>query len=723
MTSFSTVWRALRGIAAAAVLAAVSAGANATGDAADAPQLKAGVEQAAAFSAASAPAEEMVAGFIVKPHHRAGRKLRSALLARDARELSRAARVDLTVKRAMSNDAHVLRLRRAVPLSEARAIAARLMRDSNVELAEPDRILYPASVTPNDPGYAQQWHYFAPAGANMGGINLPNAWDITMGSGSVTVAVIDTGIRQHADLATVLPGYDFITNSTTANDGGGRDADASDPGDWLSANECGNGNAASNSSWHGTHVAGTIAALMNNGLGVTGVAPNVRILPVRVLGKCGGTTSDIVDAMRWAAGISVPGVLDNPNPARVLNLSLGGSGSCSAAFQSAVNDVVNAGKVVVAAAGNSALSTVSQPANCSGVIAVTAHAIDGDNANYANIGPEVAISAPGGGCGTMTTALTCSAFSGPNGYGVYSLGNLGTTTPGADAYSWKMGTSMATPHVSGVVALMLSLDPSLTPAQVTANLRASARPHPAGSACLLPSNVGKCGAGLLDAQAALNMTSPVLVISNSSQIVAPGTLVTLTGNAAPSSGQSFVSYQWTPFPGNPSSVSLTGANSANASFTAPATGVYSFALTATESGTGNTVTANATVRINSAPVLTAVSAQQVSVGSPLEFTVGATDADGNALIFNAVDLPPGASLSAAGVFSWPSAIPVGTYSLTYYASDSYANSGLGSVTINVTGSPGGGGGGSMDDESLVGLAMLAACLRMRRALNARKLKG
>lgn len=714
MKSFSTARRALRGLAAAVLLAAVCGGAGAT----DAAQPKAGAEQLATINAAAAPAEEMVAGFIVKPRHR-GLKLRSALQAHDASELSQAAKVDLRVKRTMSNDAHVLRLARAVPLSEARAIAARLMRDPNVELAEPDRIMRPAAVTPNDPGYAQQWHYYTPAGANLGGINLPNAWGVTLGSGSVTVAVIDTGIRQHADLAMVLPGYDFITNSTTANDGNGRDADPSDPGDWVAANECGNGNAASDSSWHGTHVAGTIAALMNNGVGGTGVAPNVRILPVRVLGKCGGITSDIVDAMRWAAGLPVPGVANNPNPAKVLNLSLGGSGSCSAAFQSAVNDVVNAGKVVVAAAGNDASSSVSQPANCSGVIAVTANTIDGDNADYANIGPEVTISAPGGGCGTMTTAQTCTPFYTSNGLGVYSLSNMGTTTPGADAYSWKIGTSMATPHVSGVVALMLSLAPSLTPAQITSYLRSSARPFPAGSSCLLQGNVGKCGAGLLDAQAALNMTSPVLVISNPLQVVPPGTLVTLSGNAAPSSGQTFVSYQWTPFPSNPAPVALSGANTASASFTAPATGVYSFTLTATESGTGNSVTANATVRVNSAPVLTAVSAQQVSAGSPLGFSVGATDADADPLIYNAVDLPPGASLSAAGVFNWPSAIPVGTYKLTYYASDSYANSALGSVTITVTAAPGGGGGGSMDDESLIGLAILAACLRVRRVLRTR----
>lgn len=718
----SGIWRTML-FAALLLLAPVAMSAYAAGGSGSANGLKEGSQQGAdrpAFIRAfNVPTEEMVAGFIVKPHHRTGRKLRSALQAHDARALSHTAKVELTVKRAMSDDGHVLRLSQPIPLSEARAVATRLMRDGSVAHAEPDRIMFPATFIPNDPGYSFQWHYAAPAGSNKGGANLPYAWDVTLGSTSVVVAVLDTGIRQHTDLATVLAGYDFITSSSTANDGGGRDSDAADPGDWVAANECYSGSGASNSSWHGTHVAGTIAALMNNGTGVTGVAPNVKILPVRVLGKCGGTTSDIADAMRWAAGLSVPGIPNNPNPAKVLNLSLGGSGSCSAAFQSAVNDVVNAGKVVVVAAGNNASSTVTQPANCNGVIAVTAHSIDGDNANYANIGPEVTISAPGGGCGTMTTASTCTSFYGPNGDGVYSLGNTGGTTPGSDTYSLMMGTSMAAPHVSGVVALMFSLDPSLTPAQVASNLRSSARPHPSGSACLLSSNVGKCGAGLLDARAALNMTSPILVISNSPQLVAPGSSVTLSGSAVASSGHTFVSYQWTPFPGNPSSVTLSNANTATASFTAPATGVYSFTLTATESGTGNVVTANATVRVNSAPVLTAISTQQVSAGDTLQFSVGATDIDGDTLIFNAVDLPAGASLSAGGVLTWPSASPAGSYRLAYYASDGYANSAQASVSINVTAAPGGGGGGSMDDESLIALAVLAACLRMRRALHAR----
>jgi serine protease len=344
----------------------------------------------------------MVSRLIVKPRAQAGAKLANALQSFDASGLSKTANVPLTVIRPMSGDAHVIKLDQPVTLSEARVIAERLMRnDSGVDYAEPDIRAYPTATTPSDPGYLPyQWHYFAPADA-VGGANLPDAWDITKGSASITVAVIDTGYRQHADLGTVLPGYDFIDNTTMANDGGGRDSDAQDPGDWVTTSDtwC-DGGYADNSSWHGTHVAGTIAALMNNGIGGTGIAPNVKILPVRVLGKCGGFLSDIADGMRWAAGLAVPGVPANPTPAHVLNMSLGASGLCSASFQEAADNVVAAGKAIVAATGNSdsipkALMHVGQPANCTGVIAVTAHAQDGSNAAYPEGGGEPASPAPG----------------------------------------------------------------------------------------------------------------------------------------------------------------------------------------------------------------------------------------------------------------------------------------------------------------------------------------
>lgn len=716
--------RTLLGIAATAALVtavATAAPANPAGSS----KLPAGSALRIA-NAASAPAEEMVSRLIIKSRVQAGGKLARALDAHDASSLSQTANVPLTVVRPMSGGAHVVRLDHPVTLSEARVIAERLMRnDYSVELAEPDRILQP-TFTPNpvtNPGYASQWHYFSPAGANKGGANLPAAWDTTLGSNTINVAVIDTGYRQHVDLGTVLQGYDFITDPTRANDGNGRDTDAQDPGDWVAAGECGAGTLAKNSSWHGTHVAGTIAALMDNSNGGTGVAPNVKILPVRVLGKCGGLMSDIIDGMRWAAGLAVTGVPANANAAQVLNMSLGGVGACSVSMQTAVTDIVNAGKVIVAASGNGGTTTVGTPANCTGVIAVTANAIDGDNAGYADIGPQVAISGPGGGCGTQSgLAGTCTTFVTANGPGVYSTLNSGTTVPGTDNYAVYQGTSMATPHVAGVAALMLSVNPALTPAQIKSYLQSSARAHPAGSTCTVGANVGKCGSGLLDAQLALSAATaaaPTASVTNPTAVVAPGTIVSLTGSGTAGTARTISSYAWTQVSG-PSAVAISNSNTASATFTAPASGSYVFRLTVTDNG-GNTGFANSsTVRVNSLPVLTAVPAKTVIAGNPLTFTVTATDADGDAVIFNSVSLPAGATLSPAGVFNWSSATPVGTTAMTYYASDNDGNSATGAVNITVAPVPvaaaasGSGGGGSLDGESLIGLAFLAVCLRLRR---------
>jgi serine protease len=381
--------------------------------------------------------------------------------------------------RATANGANVLQLNRTMSLDEARQLAAELKsRDANVEYAEPDRIMVPLA-TPTDPSYTQQWDLFEATG----GINAPAAWDKSTGAG-INVAVIDTGYRPHADLSgQIVQGYDFISTTTIANDGGGRDTDASDPGDWTPAGSCGTGIPAADqhSSWHGTHVSGTIAAKANNGLGVAGIAYNAKIVPARVLGRCGGYTSDIADAMVWASGGTVTGVPANANKARVLNLSLGGTGACDTTTQNAINSARSRGAVVVVAAGNSNTNAInSNPANCAGVITVAATNRSGGKASYSNYGTNVTIAAPGGDSGA----------------GILSTLNSGTTTPASDNYAWYMGTSMATPHVAGVVALMLSANPNLTPDDVAAKLKSTARAFPA--AC------SGCGAGIVNAAAAVN---------------------------------------------------------------------------------------------------------------------------------------------------------------------------------------------------------------------------
>jgi serine protease len=377
----------------------------------------------------------------------------------------------------------VLKVDRRLSPSEAEALARDIAAsDPDVEYAEPDRILH-KTLSPNDTRYNEQWHYFE----STAGINAPAAWDKATGSG-VVVGVVDTGYRPHADLAAnILPGYDFISDTFVSNDGNGRDSDARDPGDWINAGECGNGEPVQfeSSSWHGTHVAGTIAAVTNNSNGVAGIAFNAKVVPARVLGKCGGYTSDIADAIVWVSGGSVSGVPANANPAKVINISLGGVGGCDNTTQNAINSARSRGTSVIVAAGNeNHNASQDTPANCSGVVTVASVNRSGGRSYFSNFGSTVEVAAPGGD-------VRASASN-----GILSTLNAGTTTPGADAYAFYQGTSMATPHVVGVVALMLSAKPTLTPDQVTSILQSTARSFPA--------TCSQCGAGIVNANAAVD---------------------------------------------------------------------------------------------------------------------------------------------------------------------------------------------------------------------------
>ncbi|NGY60771.1 S8 family serine peptidase [Lentzea sp. NEAU-D13] len=359
-----------------------------------------------------------------------------------------------------------------------------LMARGDVEYAEPNIVLESTAV-PNDPLWPQQWHYWE----QPGGIDLSQAWDQGPSGLGQRVAVIDTGRTWHPDLtANYLGGYDFISNAGFAKDGNGRDANPMDQGDWRLAGQCGAGSAARPSSWHGLHVAGTVAALRNNATGGTGVAPSAKVVPVRVLGTCGGTLADIAAGILWAAGGAVAGVPANPHPAKILNLSLGGpSANCPPMLQNVLNTVRNThGATVIVAAGNDNVNAAGfTPANCGGVITTAATDRQTNKTSYSNFGATVEICAPGG----ETSPLAAN--------GVLSTLNSGATVPAASIYKHYQGTSMASPHVAGVVALMQHArvqqgKAMFTPAQAWFYLKA--KPHAVA---------GQCGKGRLDARASV----------------------------------------------------------------------------------------------------------------------------------------------------------------------------------------------------------------------------
>lgn len=383
--------------------------------------------------------------------------------------------VGLQRMRRLGTGADLVRAARKMDRVEAESFMRQLAADPTVEYVEVDRLLKPV-LTPNDTNYSQQWGY-QDADA---GIRANQAWDITNGSGTI-VAVLDTGITSHTDLnANVLAGYDFIADTFVANDGNGRDSNAADPGDWnTDASQCPTGN----SSWHGTHVAGTVAAVTNNAAGVAGTAFGAKVVPVRVLGRCGGYTSDIADGIIWASGGSVAGVPNIATRADVINMSLGGSGACDTTTQNAINAAVGRGTTVVVAAGNSnADATNFSPASCANVVTVASVTSASARSSFSNYGAKIDVSAPGSN--------------------ILSTLNSGTQGPGTQSYASYNGTSMAAPHVAGVVALMQSRRKALglallTPSAVESTLKSTA--YALAGACS-----GGCGAGIVNAKAAVD---------------------------------------------------------------------------------------------------------------------------------------------------------------------------------------------------------------------------
>jgi serine protease len=469
--------------------------------------------------------------------------------------------------RALSGEHRLMRFAtplRGQPLDDT---MRRLRLHPEVASVEPNVRMRLAN-TPNDPQFSQQWHLGSSA-VNTSAINMTRSWAISTGTAPVVVAVLDTGIRaSHPDLAgKLVPGYDFVEDVDLANDGNGRDNDPSDPGDWITRQESFfdpvfEGCDIADSSWHGTFIAGQIAAATNNGTGVAGVNWGARILPVRISGKCGALLSDILDGMRWAAGLPVDGVPLNANPARILNLSFGGDLPCSPSYQTVIDELTSKGALLVVAAGNQLNSfddmQLKRPADCRGVLAVGAVQQNGLKTDYSYVGINMGLMAPGGD-GFQDSDL------------LLSTDNAGLQRPGADIYGYKLGTSFSAPLAAGVASLMLSANPALTPQNLIDRLKKSARPHIAvgfaNSCSAQPNtacncNLATCGAGMLDAPAALQAAlAPVALIANLTNATA-GTIITLDGRGSTAISPSVITtYAW-------SIVQGTGASFTNSPFTA-----------------------------------------------------------------------------------------------------------------------------------------------------------
>lgn len=368
---------------------------------------------------------------------------------------------------------------------ELSAMARSLSAQSDIEYAAVEYRRYPL-LEPNDPLYQgtqsvgnQNYLY-----EGEYSVHTPGAWDITTGSESSVIAIVDTGVLpDHPDLngrSVTGLGYDFVSADspdifTSANDGDGRDIDPSDPGD-----PCSGGS----SSWHGTGVASVAAGTSNNSEGLAGIDWNARILHARALGICGGTDADIIDAIRWSAGLSVTGIPDNPTPANVVNLSLGGATECTKAWQDVIDELTALNVVFVMAAGNEATNALrSSPANCANVITVGSNTSTGElDSGFSNYGLKVTIST--------------------SGRNILVASNNGADAPNdeGDFYRTETGTSFSAAIVSGAVSLMHSLNPDLGPSEVRAVLHESATPYASGTDC----DLYHCGAGIMNLARALN---------------------------------------------------------------------------------------------------------------------------------------------------------------------------------------------------------------------------
>jgi serine protease len=642
-----------------------------------------------------------------------------------------------------------------------------LRADPDVLFAEPDLRRY-AQAVPNDPLYPGQW-YLQNSPAAPSAVDAVSAWDLTTGVSGVVIAVLDTGVRyDHPDLLAatsggrLLPGFDFVRDPIKANDGDGWDADPSDPGDWVTAAEAASGPLSGctpdDSSWHGTRVSGIIGALANNSRGITGSTWSGWILPVRTLGKCGGTDSDIIAAMLWAGGVPVDGAPANPYPARIINMSLGGRGSCLQTYRTAVAQLAVRGTLVVASVGNEG-SVVVAPANCPGVVGVAGIRHVGTKVGFSNLGPGVALSAPGGNCVNVGAGEPCL-------FSIDTTTNLGLTTPGASGYTdqlnFNVGTSFSAPIVSGIAGLMAAVNGRLTPGQLYSRLQEGASrpfpssPDPSVPICRVPASssdiqasecvctLQTCGAGMANAlasvRAALRPVAAIAVPSN----VSPGQNVQLSGaGSGASCNRSILRYEWTLVGSDGAPPGIVGAGTDVATVVAPASGSFTLRLTVTDSA-GSTDAADVVVGPNSAttgalaaaggpacptpititpPVIVSVSPASVTLVAGVgtqSFAASVSNATDTRVAWYVNDIAGGSStvgtITSAGLYTAPAQRPdPATVTIRAVSLADTGKSGTATATIAPpapinTGGGGGGGGGSVG----LGFLLLIALAQARR---------
>jgi serine protease len=681
--------------------------------------------------------------------------------ASDVQSLAQRSNLTLSHSRRITTGLHLMQI--TTQGESVAAVMARLRADPSVESVDVDQRRYPHATMPNDPLFANQWYE---QNNQPSAIDAITAWDTTTGRSDIVIGDLDTGVRfDHPDLsAKLLKGHDFITDATVANDGDGRDADASDPGDWVTSADVATTKfkncTVGDSSWHGTRTAGILGAMANNSTGIAGISWGVQILPVRVLGKCGGTDSDILDGMRWAAGLHVDGVPDNTHPAQIINMSLGGTGACTSAEQIVINEVLAVGVLVVVSAGNEG-GPVDSPANCVGVAGVAGLRNVGTKVGFSSLGPEISLSAPAGNC--VNTSGACV-------YPIDTTSNAGTTTPTINGYTDQLnpslGTSFSAPIVSGIAALMVSANSNLTAPQLIARLKEGAVTFPVSSDTTIPNchvptgssdlqttecNCTRqtCGAGMANAPGALKAAlRPIAAIAVPATVSAGQNVTLSAAGSTAACGHTIASYAWTEV--GSSTTPVQNANTPSAVVVAPASGSITVQVTVTDDA-GLTDTAQVTVNATSAttsapssanngtcpatPVTVTVTPSNVSLkaGGSQAFSAAVTNTSNTAVTWQVNGVAGGNStvgtISAAGMYTAPST-GSSTLTATITAVSDADTSRTGSAQVTVSSSSGstasstaggssggGGGGGRMDVLTLLASGVLAIGVAYRRRRN------